>query len=95
MPAGQGGRLSGPGWEAGEFTHLHVASSYSLRYGTASPAALVTRAAELGLPALALTDRDGLHGAFKHAQACAEAGLKPILGADLALIGSPAPGQRQ
>lgn len=85
MPAGPGGRLSGPGGEAGEFTHLHVASSYSLRYGTASPAALVTRAAELGLPALALTDRDGLHGAFKHAQACAEAGLKPILGADLAL----------
>ncbi len=67
------------------FTHLHVASSYSLRYGTASPAALVARAAELGMPALALTDRDGLYGAFKHAQACAEIGLKPILGTDLAL----------
>jgi error-prone DNA polymerase len=35
--------------------------------------------------ALALTDRDGLYGAYKHAQACVEAGLKPILGADLAL----------
>jgi error-prone DNA polymerase len=69
------------------FTHLHVASSYSLRYGTATPAALAARAAELGLPALALTDRDGLYGAFKHAQACAEVGLKPILGADLALAG--------
>jgi error-prone DNA polymerase len=69
------------------FTHLHVASSYSLRYGTASPAALAARAAELGMPALALTDRDGLHGAFKHARACAEIGLKPILGADLALTG--------
>jgi len=69
------------------FTHLHVASSYSLRYGTASPAALAARAAELGMPALALTDRDGLYGAFKHAQACAEVGLKPILGADLALAG--------
>ena len=67
------------------FTHLHVASSYSLRYGTASPAALAARAAELSMPALALTDRDGLHGAFKHAQACAQAGLKPILGADLAV----------
>ncbi|HUN35068.1 MAG TPA: DNA polymerase III subunit alpha [Trebonia sp.] len=69
------------------FTHLHVASSYSLRYGTATPAALAARAAELGMPALALTDRDGLYGAFKHAQACAEVGLKPILGADLALAG--------
>ncbi|HEY6792367.1 MAG TPA: DNA polymerase III subunit alpha, partial [Trebonia sp.] len=71
------------------FTHLHVASSYSLRYGMASPAALVARAAELGMPALALTDRDGLYGAFRHAQACTEAGLKPILGADLALRDAP------
>jgi len=37
------------------------------------------------MPALALTDRDGLYGAFRHAQACNEAGMKPILGADLAL----------
>jgi len=70
---------------AGAFAHLHVASSYSLRYGTATPAALVTRAAALGMPALALTDRDGLYGAFKHAVACDAAGLAPILGADLAL----------
>ena len=70
---------------AAEFTHLHVASSYSLRYGTATPAALAARAADLGMPALALTDRDGLYGAFKHVQACAAAGIKPLLGADLAL----------
>jgi error-prone DNA polymerase len=68
-----------------EFTHLHVASSYSLRYGTATPRALATRAAELGMEALALTDRDGLYGAFKHVKACADAGIKPLLGADLAL----------
>src|SRR5271168_4341101 len=71
-----------------EFTHLHVASSYSLRYGTATPRALAARAADLGMPALALTDRDGLYGAFKHVSACADAGIKPLLGADLAL--SPA-----
>jgi error-prone DNA polymerase len=68
------------------FTHLHVASSYSLRYGTATPRALATRAADLGMPALALTDRDGLYGAFKHVQACAEAGIKPLLGVDLPLL---------
>jgi len=73
------------------FTHLHVASSYSLRYGTATPAALAARAASLGMPALALTDRDGLYGAFKHVQACAEAGIKPLLGADLAVTGEPSP----
>ena len=70
---------------ATEFAHLHVASSYSLRYGTASPANLVERAAQFGMPALALTDRDGLYGAFKHVQACADAGIKPLLGADLAV----------
>ncbi|MGH3266280.1 MAG: PHP domain-containing protein, partial [Trebonia sp.] len=70
---------------AAEFTHLRVASSSSLRYGTATPAALAARAASLGMPALALTDRDGLYGAFKHVQACADAGIKPLLGVDLAL----------
>jgi error-prone DNA polymerase len=68
------------------FTHLHVASSYSLRYGTATPRALAARAADLGMPALALTDRDGLYGAFKHVKACAEAGIKPLLGVDLPLL---------
>ena len=70
------------------FTHLHVASSYSLRYGTATPRALAARAADLGMPALALTDRDGLYGAFKHVKACAEAGIKPLLGVDLPLLTS-------
>ena len=70
------------------FTHLHVASSYSLRYGTATPRALAARAADLGMTALALTDRDGLYGAFKHVQACADAGIKPLLGVDLPLLTS-------
>jgi error-prone DNA polymerase len=74
------------------FAHLHVASSYSLRYGTASPAKLAARAAELGMPSLALTDRDGLYGAFKHVKACADAGIEPLLGADLALRGGGAGG---
>jgi len=78
-------------WPAG-FVHLHVASAYSLRYGVASPAGLVARAARLGMSALALTDRDGLYGAVKHAVACADAGIAPILGADLALGPAPRPG---
>ena len=76
-----------------EFAHLHVASSYSLRYGTATPAALAARAADLGLSALALTDRDGLYGAFKHVQACADAGIRPLLGADLGVRGGVSGGQ--
>src|ERR1700731_3644077 len=77
------------------FIHLHVASSYSMRYGMASPAALAARAKELGMPALALTDRDGLYGAVKHAAACGKEGIAPILGADLALREVPGdPGSR-
>ena len=76
--------LTGLSW-AQDFVHLHVASAYSLRYGVAAPAALAARAAGLGMRALALTDRDGLYGAVKHAVACADAGIAPILGADLAL----------
>jgi len=71
--------------EPTEFAHLHVASSFSMRYGTASPAMLAARAGALGMPALALTDRDGLYGAVKHAAACRQAEISPILGTDLAL----------
>ncbi|WP_422631818.1 PHP domain-containing protein [Pseudokineococcus basanitobsidens] len=56
-----------------------------MRYGASSPGALVTRAAELDLDTLALTDRDGLYGAVKHVTACSEAGLAPVLGVDLAV----------
>ncbi|MEZ0164067.1 DNA polymerase III subunit alpha [Kineococcus sp. LSe6-4] len=69
---------------AAPFPHLHVASGYSLRYGTCTPTALVARAADLGMPVLALTDRDGLYGAVKFVRACGEAGLAPVLGVDLA-----------
>ncbi|MFV0460238.1 MAG: PHP domain-containing protein [Actinomycetales bacterium] len=70
------------------FTHLHVASGYSMQYGASSPAALVQRAAELGLPRMALTDRDGLYGAVKFVSAASAAGIAPILGVDLAVQAS-------
>jgi error-prone DNA polymerase len=67
------------------FTHLHVASGYSLRYGASTPATLVEVAAAHGMDALALTDRDGLYGAVKFVLACRAADLTPILGVDLAV----------
>ena len=73
------------------FVHLHVASGYSLRYGTAQPEALAVRAAELGQDALALTDRDGAYGAVAFALACREVGISPILGADLAVAPQESP----
>ena len=67
------------------FVHLHVASGYSLRYGASHPHVLVERAAEHGMDTLALTDRDGVYGAVKFARAARSAGVRPVLGVDLAV----------
>ncbi|GGW05144.1 DNA-directed DNA polymerase [Streptomyces narbonensis] len=66
------------------FTHLHTASGYSLRYGASHPERLAARAAERGMDALALTDRDTLSGAVRFAKACAKEGVRPLFGVDLA-----------
>ncbi len=71
------------------FVHLHVASGYSLRHGASHPHLLVQRAADHGMDALALTDRDGVYGAVRFAKACAAASIRPILGADLAVAPVP------
>ncbi len=67
------------------FVHLRVASGYSLQYGASHPSALVRAAAGHDADTLGLTDRDGLYGAVRFAKACLEAGIAPVVGADLAL----------
>jgi len=67
------------------FVHLHVASGYSLQYGASHPHVLVERAAEQEMDTLALTDRDGTYGAVKFVTACRRAGVRPVLGVDLAV----------
>jgi error-prone DNA polymerase len=70
-----------------DFTHLHVASGFSMRYGASMPEDLVERAAQHGQQALALTDRDGLYGAVRFTTAATRAGIAPVLGVDLACAG--------
>ncbi|MFE4372294.1 DNA polymerase III subunit alpha [Streptomyces sp. NPDC056835] len=79
------------------FAHLHVASGYSIRYGAAHPEHLVRRAAERGVTALALTDRDTVTGLVRFARACAGAGVRPVFGVDLAVeaLAPPPPVQRR
>ncbi|MGH8969138.1 MAG: PHP domain-containing protein, partial [Actinomycetes bacterium] len=67
------------------FVHLHVASGYSLRHGASHPVTLVERAVEHGMDTLALTDRDGVYGAVKFVGAARSAGVRPVLGVDLAV----------
>ena len=85
-----GGEVRMPG-----FTHLHTVSGFSLRYGASHPERLAERAAERGMDALALTDRDTLAGAVRFAKACAaQAGVRPLFGADLAVAGGTSRGDR-
>jgi len=75
------------------FAHLNVRSCFSLKEGAFTPEQLVERAAALGMPAVALTDRDGLYGAARFVAACQREGVRPILGASLTVrASSPPPG---
>jgi len=65
------------------FVHLHAHSEYSLLDGMGRVRDMVARAAELGMPALALTDHGNLSGAVKFYRAAQEAGVKPLLGVEL------------
>ncbi len=65
------------------FVHLSVRSYFSIKDGAFSPEDLALRTAELGMPAVALTDRDGLYGAPRFAAACRHYGVRPIFGANL------------
>jgi error-prone DNA polymerase len=67
------------------YAELHCHSTFSLLDGAAHPEQLVTRAVQLGMPALALTDRDDLGGAVRFSTAAATAGLKGIIGVELTI----------
>jgi len=62
------------------YVELHTASAFSFLQGASPPEALVDRAAELGYPALALLDRDGVHGAPRFHKSAMAAGIRPIIG---------------
>lgn len=65
------------------FVHLHVHSEYSLLDGAARIRDLASRAAELGMKALALTDHGVMYGVVPFYRACRENGIKPIIGCEL------------
>ena len=67
------------------YVELHCHSGFSFLDGASHPEELVLQAAELGYPALALTDHDGLYGSMEFAQAARRADLQPITGAEVTL----------
>jgi DNA polymerase-3 subunit alpha len=67
------------------FVHLHVHTEFSLLDGMIRCHELAGKAAELGMPAVAMTDHGNLFGAIEFYQACKKAGVKPILGCEIYL----------
>ena len=72
------------------FVHLHTHTEFSLLDGASRIAALFEKAAELGMPAIAITDHGGMFGALQFYEAGRATGVKPILGVEAYV----APGSR-
>jgi len=68
-----------------DYIELHCHSYFSLLDGASSPEDLLARAGELDMAALALTDHDAVYGAVRFTQVAAQAGIHPLLGAELTL----------
>ena len=66
-----------------KFVHLRLHSEYSLVDGLVRIKPLAKKVAEMGMPAVALTDFNNFFGLVKFYKAAQGAGVKPILGADL------------
>ncbi|MGQ0659601.1 DNA polymerase III subunit alpha [Sphingosinicella sp.] len=71
------------------YVPLRLFSCYSMLEGAMAPKAIAQRARELGLPAAALTDRNGLYAAMPFTDVCLELGVQPIVGT---LLGVARPG---
>ena len=74
-PSGSTSRTDG-------FVHLHVHTEYSMLDGAARIGDLFTRAAEMGMPALATTDHGYVFGAYEFWKKAQGTGVKPIIGVE-------------
>ena len=75
-----------------DFVHLRVHSAYSLSEGAIKIDELVALCRTHAMPAVAVTDTTNLFGAMEFSLACAEAGVQPIIGCQLAIRRDPHPG---
>src|SRR5262245_20835829 len=65
------------------FVHLHLHTEYSLLDGSIRMRELMKKAAEFGMPAVAMTDHGNLFGAIEFYQEAQRAGIKPIIGCEV------------
>ncbi len=67
------------------YVELRASSAFSFLHAASLPEDLIVRAAELGHPALALADRDGVYGAPRFYKESKQHGVRALVGADLLL----------
>src|SRR5205814_2315090 len=67
------------------FIHLRTHSAYSLSAGAIKIKELVQLCRGEAMPAVAITDSGNLFGALEFATSCAESGIQPIIGVEIAL----------
>ena len=72
--------------DAPRYVHLHVHSEYSILDGACRIPQLVERAAELGMPAIGLTDHGSMAGAIELFRLAGKAGIQPIFGCEIYLV---------
>lgn len=65
------------------YVHLHVHTEFSLLDGVTPVKALVGKAAQMGMKAIAMTDHGNMFGVLKLFETAKDAGIKPILGCEM------------
>src|SRR5689334_16964004 len=68
------------------FVELHARSAFSFLEGASLPEELVSIAADFGMSALGLIDRDGVYGAPRFHMAAQKAGIRAHIGAEVTCI---------
>src|SRR5438132_7482167 len=71
--------------QAMSYIELHACSAFSFLRGASFPDQLAETAAELGMPAMALLDRNGVYGAERFSVAVREQNVRPIIGCELSM----------
>ncbi|RLB51419.1 MAG: DNA polymerase III subunit alpha, partial [Deltaproteobacteria bacterium] len=72
---------------ADEFVHLHCHTQFSMLDSSIRLKGLVGQVADMGMGAIAVTDHANMFGAIQLHNACNNAGVKPIIGCEVNLVG--------
>src|ERR1039457_1680214 len=68
-----------------EYIELHAASAFSFLAGSSQPEAFIERAVEIGMPSIALADRNGLYGVARFHTAAKHSNVRAHIGAEVAV----------